>query len=163
MHAATLELMRDQVHAIYRAVTGADLLDDAPEPREANVELDELERRFADLEAIARHVPAVVRRVPPFSFAPPVDVLDAGSEFLIEAAAPGVDREDVRVEVEGTTLTIMGVRLGERATNGRAFLQAEIPRGPFQRSVQLPIPVLGAPSFEVEHGMIVIHVPKSAS
>ncbi len=163
MHATTLELMRDQVRAIYRALTGSDL----PEPEAApagapDVPLEEVARRFADLEAMARAIPAVTERVPPFSFAPPFDAIDEGRELLVEVAVPGVDRDDLTVERVDDLLIISGVRKGGRAANGRTYLHAEIPRGPFHRVIRLPATATSEPRIEIDRGLIRIHLPKTA-
>jgi len=54
-----------------------------PEPLEAN----EVERRFAELEALARTKPELTQRIPPFSFTPLADVLEGQDEFWIELAS----------------------------------------------------------------------------
>lgn len=167
MTPQTLELMQDQVCAIYRALTGTDLIvPEAPSsgpPEAAAVDEAELERRFADLEALARSLPAVGERVPPFSFHPPVDVLDEGPSWLIELAVPGVAPEDVSAERRGDVLTISGLRRGERAGNGRTYLHAEIPRGPFSRTVALPGPVGSDPDVTVERGVVLIRLAKAVA
>ena len=162
MHRSTYELMREQVRAIHRALTGSDLPEgDGHTPSGLPASTPEIvARRFTDLEAIARTLSVVAERVPPFAFSPPIDVIDEENELLIEAAIPGVDKSDVTVDLSGDVLVIAGVRVGERASNGRAFRHAEIPRGPFRRVVLLPYPVMGEPRAEVERGMIRIHLAK---
>src|SRR6266702_6815866 len=98
MHPELIQIMRDQVCTIYRAVTGADMptvevADGDPEPP-----LEEVTRSFAELEAMARTSPALAERVPPFSFSPSLDVFLDGENLLIEAVVPGVDRKDITVE-----------------------------------------------------------------
>jgi HSP20 family molecular chaperone IbpA len=165
MNPATLELMHDQVCAIYRALTGTDLIvpEAPPAPEgEARVEDEELNRRFADLEALARRIPSVGERVPPFSFTPPIDVLQEPEALLIEVALPGVERGDVSVERRDGALEVTGVRRGERAANGRTYAHAEIPRGPFRRVIPLPEGVgSGAPEVKVAHGMVSIRLAKA--
>lgn len=164
MTPETLDLMHDQVCAIYRALTGTDLIvPEAPLPPgpDARVEDEELQRRFADLEALARSVPQVGGRVPPFSFSPPVDVLDEGPSWLVELAVPGIDAGDVTAERRGDALTISGLRRGERAGNGRAYLHAEIPRGPFSRTVALPGELGSDPQVTVERGVVRVRVAKA--
>lgn len=162
----TVELMRDQVRAIYRALTGTDM-PDTEQPAEqsaaqSEVSMDEVARRFADLESLARRIPVVVERVPPFSFAPPIDAIDDGHELIIEVSVPGVREEDVSVEREDDLLTISGVRGGSRASNGRSYFLAEIPRGPFHRAVRLPYAIQSEPRMEVERGLIRIHLAKTS-
>ncbi len=177
MDDITLDLMSDQVRAIYRALTGEDL----PERREAagpagsspagsspagsspagpGPSPEEVARAFAALEMIARQIPTVAERVPPFSFSPPFDAIDADREVLVEIGVPGIEKKDVKVQLEGNAVTVSGFRGGHLAANGRVYYHAELPRGPFHRTVPLPCPVFGEPRVEVEQGLIRIHLSK---
>lgn len=166
MHANTLELMHDQVRAIYRAVTGKELSEASSaggageETSVGEVPIDELARRFADLDTQARSIPAVMERVPPFSFAPLLDAIEDEGELLLELAVPGIARDDVDVARTGDLLVVSGVRRGERAADGRSYFHAEIPRGPFFRVIKLPPGMFAEPRIEVERGMIFVHLDK---
>jgi HSP20 family molecular chaperone IbpA len=163
MHPATISLMRDQVRAIYRALTGVDMPEPPASSWRADVSIEDVARQFAELEAIARTIPAVAERVPPFSFAPPLDALEEGRELIIEIAVPGIERDDVTVERSDDLLVVSGVRTGERASNGRSYLHAEIPRGPFHRVVKLPYPTRSEPRVHVEGGMIQIRLSRKTA
>jgi HSP20 family molecular chaperone IbpA len=161
MHPSTIELMHEHVRTIYRAATGAELGEgDASATEQAPPDEGEVERRFAELEALARQNPAIDERVPPFSFTPLVDLIDAGSELVVELAAPGVEREDVEVEALEHELLVSGVRRGGRASNGCAYLHAEIPRGPFSRVIALPCTVEPHVNLDVRNGVILIRLRK---
>ena len=162
MHPATLELMRDQVRGIYRALTGSDMPEPEGPPSGPEVSVEDVARRFAELESLARANPAVVERVPPFSFAPPLDAIEEERDLLIEVAVPGVDKADVSVERSGELLVISGVRRGERVANGRSYLHAEIARGPFHRVVRLPFATGAEPRVEVDRGLIRIRLAKAS-
>lgn len=160
MQATTIELMRDQARAIYRALTGSEL----PEPEagsgETEVAPEEVARRFADLESMARSLPAVMDRLLPISFVPPLDALEHEDTLLFELAVPGVDRDDVTIERIGDVLVVFGVRRAAREANGAGYRHSEIPRGPFHRVVQLPYPTDAEPRVEVERGLVRIHLAK---
>lgn len=166
MQPAMIELMRDQVHAIYRAVTGSNLPEGEAPPSEegkatgeaSSTDLDDLERRFVELETLARTLPSVAERVPPFSFTPLLDVMTVEGGVVLELALPGTDRADVEVTVEGEVLAVSGFRRADRAADGREYVHAEIPCGPFHRVVRLPIPVEGEPRVELERGLLRIHI-----
>jgi HSP20 family molecular chaperone IbpA len=166
MDPTTVELMLDQVRAIHRALTGNDPPEPPSETLSAKAPLaEEVVHRFANLEAIARHMPNIIERVPPFSFSPPLDALNDEHEVLIEIAVPGVERKDVKVERTGQLVVISGFRRGERVANGRTYFHAEIPRGPFHRVVRLPFALLGElgePRIEFNQGLIEIHFPKTS-
>jgi HSP20 family protein len=153
-------LMRAQVNAIYRAATGCELVTEQA-GEETELAADDVALRFADLQAMARSIPFVSARVPPFSFTPQVDVLEAEKEWVVAMTVPGVDSDDVAVEVSGDALTVSGARRIGTA-GGSSYLHAEIPRGPFSRIVRLPEPIESQPRVEFEHGMLSIRIAKAA-
>jgi HSP20 family molecular chaperone IbpA len=165
MHTTTLELMHDHVRAIYRVLTGSDLPEKAQEPEPAPTgeapPLDLVAQRFADLEMVARTIPLVAERVPPFSFAPPLDAIGTDKELIIEIAISGIERRDVDVELSDGLLVISGSRAGELPVDGRIYYHAEIPRGPFRRVVRLPHAVTGAPRVDVEQGLVRVRLTKA--
>ena len=113
MRPTSLELMHDHVRAIHRAVTGSD----PPEPATPTaptepITADRVANDFAALEALARSLPFVAERVPPFSFAPPLDLIGTERELVIELGVPGVDREGVDATLEGMPLGEKSVALG---------------------------------------------------
>jgi HSP20 family protein len=160
MHPATIELMHEQVRTIYRAATGAELGAAAQSTAEQAPPDSEVERRFAELDELARRNRAIGERVPPFSFTPLVDLIDDGSDLRVEIAAPGVEAADIRVEPAERELRISGIRRGESFSNGRMYLHAEIPRGPFSRVIPLPCAVDPQAHVDVRSGVIVISLRK---
>jgi len=165
MHRLTYELMRDHVRAIFSAVTGGEL----PQHPDARGSLplpsgpeaiDLVARRFAELEVYARLIPGVAVSLPPFAFAPLLDVSERDRELIVELAVPGATQDDVNVEISGGALVISGVRASE-PSDGRVYRHAEIPCGPFRRSVILPNDVSGETKHvQVKDGIIRITLPK---
>ena len=160
MHPELIEIMRDQVCTIYRAVTGTDMptveaADGEPEPP-----LEEVTRSFAELEAMARTNPALSERVPPFSFTPRLDIFLDGEDLLIEAAVPGVDRRDVTVECADGTVVISGIRRGRHGSNERTY-SGEIPHGPFYRSLRIPFPMSGEAAVDLDRGLLRVRLKRS--
>lgn len=163
MNRVTYELIEDQLRAIYRVLTGSDA---PPTAEEADAEPppvseDELERRFADVEASVRAVPAVAGRVPPYAFTPTIDVVEESEVLVVEAALPGVDEADLEVGLHDGMLVLTGIRRGEHVANGRKYVHAEIPRGPFRRVVALPCAVAGQPAVKVDQGLVRISIRKT--
>lgn len=156
----TVDLMQDQVKAIFRALTGKEL-EERGEPEAGRTpSVDEVARRFAALDLEARQLPGVAERIPPFSFTPPIDVIEDGEEWVIELAVPGVDADDVDVEIEEGLLVVRGVRDGGKTANGRVFLHGEIPRGPFKRVLAVPGDVEGEPRVDGELGLVRVRLSK---
>lgn len=174
MRQTHLELMHDHVRAIHRAITGSDppspsasVPASAPaksgeRPAQAPT-FDELARRFAELESLARSLPSVAERVPPFSFAPPLDLIGTERDLIIELGVAGVDRESVDARVEEDYLVVTGSRSLAVLLDGRIYLHAEIPRGPFRREVQLTAAISGRPRVEVEDGIVRVRLSKSST
>jgi HSP20 family molecular chaperone IbpA len=161
MHPATIELMHEHVRTIYRAATGSELNEsDAAAAEAAPADDQEVERRFAELDALVRSNPQIDERVPPFSFTPLADVIEDGPHLMVELAAPGVERADVAVELRDRELVVSGVRRSERGRDGRVYLHAEIPHGPFQRAIALPCAVEPRMQLDVRSGVILIRLRK---
>ncbi len=163
MQAKRLDMMHDHVRSIHRALTGNDPPEGEPAGEEAAAPTPEqVSERFAELEALARAIPLIAERVPPFSFSPPLDVIGTEREVILELGVPGVDAGDVEVDVADNTLTVSGSRSTNLALNGRIYFHAEMPRGPFRREIRLPEATSGAPRVEVDNGVIRIRLAKTA-
>jgi HSP20 family molecular chaperone IbpA len=160
MDTSTLQLMQDRVRTIYRALTGNDLTETRGAPsQEDGPPPDQVMRQFAELEAVVRSVPSLAERLPPFSFVPALDAAETERELLVEIGVPGVEREDVNVEVHDDLLVVSGTRRGDGA-EPRTYYHAEIPRGPFHRVWHLPYAVGGEPRVRVENGLISIRLAR---
>jgi HSP20 family molecular chaperone IbpA len=162
MRATTLEMMHDHVRSIHRAVTG----DDPPEApngeeREAPT-VEAVGRLFSELESMARSSRYIAERVPPFSFAPPLDVIGTEKELIVELGVPGVQTTDVEFELTRRTLVVSGARSTAQALDGRVYFHTEMARGPFRRVVLLPEVTSGAPRLEVENGVIRIRMARAS-
>src|SRR5215813_5614393 len=52
---------------------------------------------------------------------PPVDIEESDKEYLIKAELPGVKKEEVKLEVEGGTLSISGERKAEKEEKDKKY------------------------------------------
>jgi HSP20 family molecular chaperone IbpA len=161
MQPRIIQSMHDQVRAIYRALTGEDVAESDASPETTEETDEDITRRFAELEALARVLPSVMERVPPFTFTPPVDIIAAADTVIVELALPGVDREEITAELRPSALVIGGIRR-DPADRGEVF-HAEIPRGPFLRTIPLPFPIEGEPRIELDRGVLRIYLPLAAT
>ncbi|MBI4720703.1 MAG: Hsp20/alpha crystallin family protein [Chitinivibrionia bacterium] len=76
-----------------------------------------------------------------FGWTPPTDVFETETELVIIMDIAGMNRRDISVMTDGKVLTIQGVR-GEVAPPGKKqFHKMEIQVGPFQRLIQVPVPI----------------------
>jgi HSP20 family protein len=95
----------------------------------------------------------------PGTWAPAVDVLETEDAYLIFAELPGVQRDEIQLQVRDRRLEISGRRqtLGEN----RNFLRMERSYGPFRRTFDLGAPVdVDAISAAFEAGVLRVLVPK---
>jgi HSP20 family protein len=97
-----------------------------------------------------------------FDWSPAVDISETGEEYLIRAALPAVNKEDVEVTFENGVLTLSGARLQKEEQKDEKFHKVENYYGNFSRSFALP-DVIDADSIRAESrdGVLTIHVPKA--
>ena len=90
---------------------------------------------------------------------PPVDVFETERQLWIITALPGVAPEAVRVDIEGPTLIIAGLR--PLPTKGRKanIVRLEIPYGRFERRITLS-PRLRLSERELANGCLVLTFAK---
>lgn len=162
MQSQLIESMRDQVRTIYRVATGTDIPEVQTSGTEPDTPIEEVTRSFAELEALARTIPALAEHIPPFSFTPSLDVLVEGDELVIEAAVPGVDREDVAVACVDEILVISGFRRGHGDVGAASYSHSEIPYGPFSRTFHLPFAIAGEPATDLDRGLLRIRLKRSS-
>jgi HSP20 family molecular chaperone IbpA len=162
MQNEIIQSMHDRVRAIYRAFTGEEVAEGEAGAETTEDTDEDITRRFAELEAVAQAFPAVMERVSPFTFMPPVDVIAAEGAVVIEVALPGVERDAITVERVPGALVISGIRPDSRALAGTLF-HAEIPRGPFYRSIPLAFPIEREPRIELERGVLRIYLTLAAA
>ncbi|MFB6295795.1 MAG: Hsp20/alpha crystallin family protein [Halobacteriales archaeon] len=90
----------------------------------------------------------------------PVDVRDAGDEFVVTAELPGFEKEDIEVTLADRTLRIDADRDSETATEGE-YIRRERRRESTSRSVHLPEAV-AEEGIEASHsnGVLTVTLPK---
>lgn len=111
---------------------------------------------------------------------PKVNISEAGSEFTIELAVPGFDKDAFHVAVNDNVLTISGQKVednshadspesengndtngGNGSSNGKRYIRREFSSASFERTFTLPQSVdiegIGA---TYDAGVLHVHVPK---
>jgi len=93
---------------------------------------------------------------------PRVDVNETDKEINIDVELPGIDKEDVKVEVRDNTLTISGERKSEKKTEDENCSVAERHYGKFERSFTLTDGVdANRITAEYKNGVLTLGVPKT--
>ncbi|HUT74766.1 MAG TPA: Hsp20/alpha crystallin family protein [Armatimonadota bacterium] len=117
---------------------------------------DRVNRIFEDC---SRHRTAPPQAAQSGVWAPRVDVSESAESFVFEAELPGVQREDIQIEVEGDRLTISGER---KPADGREYVRVERPHGPFHRSFAIAVPIEhAAASASFRDGVLEVTLPKA--
>ena len=94
---------------------------------------------------------------------PMVNIKETNDNFEVEMAAPGMSKEDFRLELDGTTLTITSEKKEEHEVNeGERYTRREFAYQSFQRSFQLPKEVVDAEKIQAryENGVLRLVIPK---
>lgn len=72
---------------------------------------------------------------------PPLNVMENKDSLIIEAELPGLDANDIDVNLSGDILTIKGEKKEEKTEDGKHYHCTECHVGFFQRSFRLPVSV----------------------
>jgi HSP20 family protein len=94
---------------------------------------------------------------------PLVNIKETNENFEVEMAAPGMNKEDFKVELDGNVLTITSEKKDENEINeGDRYTKREFSYQSFRRSFQLPKEVVDAEKIEAkyENGVLKLLVPK---
>jgi HSP20 family protein len=73
-----------------------------------------------------------------FEWSPQIEVFQREGEFCIRADLPGMNKDDVRVEVRDDAIVLQGERRQENREEREGFYSTEVSYGRFYREVPLP-------------------------
>ena len=92
---------------------------------------------------------------------PSCDMVETDEAIIVEIEVPGMQREDVRVEVQSNTLHIAGDRRLTTERQGRNFHYLERHYGHFERQLPLPSSVdRNAIRADFDNGVLTVTLPK---
>lgn len=93
---------------------------------------------------------------------PKVNILETPEEFRVEMAAPGMKKEDFRVELDNNLLTISSeLKHEEEMPENHRYSRREFSYQSFRRSFHLPDTVENEKiKARYEHGMLSLVIPK---
>jgi HSP20 family protein len=120
---------------------------------------DEFWRRpFPSLIGAERWWPAPAFRMP----APTLDVYEEKDDVVVKAELPGLSKEDIEVNLTGSTLTIKGEKKKEEEVKEKDYYRRERSYGSFTRSLELPSEVKADQvSASFKNGVLEIRMPKT--
>ena len=95
---------------------------------------------------------------------PSMDVAETESGITVKMEVPGVDPEQLDINISGHTLTVQGEKAEESEENRKGFYHSERRFGSFKRVIELPKTV-NPDSVTAEHknGIVTISLKKSAN
>lgn len=92
----------------------------------------------------------------------PIDLTENADNFIVKAALPGMDPNDLEVTVQDNVLTIQGEMKGEEEKKDERYHVRERRWGTFARSIALPSSVdAGRVQAEYENGILCLTLPKT--
>ncbi len=129
---------------------------------------------FVELEDVSKHLNRIFGRFPSrvetsrelltmADWTPSVDISETDTAYVIKGEIPGVNKEDVKINIEAGMITIRGERKQEKEEKDKKFHRIERSYGSFMRSFRLPDNVdETAVKADFKDGMINVTLPKSA-
>jgi HSP20 family protein len=96
-----------------------------------------------------------------YDWSPPVDIYETGDGVVLKVELPGVNKDDVSVEVKDNVLTLKGERLLDPEIKDENYYRKERSFGKFNRSFSLQEtikPDLIKASFK--NGVLTVEIPR---
>ena len=96
------------------------------------------------------------------SFTPRVDVTEDNNNLYVHAEVPGVDKNDIKINIVGDVITISGEKKSEEKDEKKNYYRIERNYGAFTRSFTLPSEVVvDKIAAEYKEGVLVVTLPKT--
>jgi HSP20 family protein len=127
-----------------------------------------LNRMFEPHEAVRRLFSELVHQpwggheaLPASTWQPCCDMVETDDAIIVEVELPGMQREDVHVDIQGDILRIAGERHVSTQRQGHNFHYLERQFGHFERQLPLPHSVdRDAIRADFSNGILVVTLPK---
>ncbi|MCD6286534.1 MAG: Hsp20/alpha crystallin family protein [Anaerolineae bacterium] len=95
------------------------------------------------------------------AFVPRVDVVESDKEITVTAELPGMEEEDIELQIRDNALVIRGEKEHHEEEKGRSIYRAERSYGYVQRSVPLPAEVDADKANAIyKNGVLTVTLPK---
>jgi Molecular chaperone (small heat shock protein) len=97
------------------------------------------------------------------SSTPAVNIRETPDKFMVEMAAPGMDKKDFKIELDGNSLTISSEKQDQwQDKEGDSYNRKEFSYQSFYRTFHLPKEVVDADKIKAkyENGILQLEVPK---
>ena len=94
---------------------------------------------------------------------PAVNIKETNENFVVEMAAPGMEKKDFKIELDGHTLTISSEKQDtHEEKEGESYNRKEFSYQSFYRTFHLPKDVVDADKIKAkyENGLLQLEIPK---
>ncbi|HEX7636676.1 MAG TPA: Hsp20/alpha crystallin family protein [Noviherbaspirillum sp.] len=92
------------------------------------------------------------------------DVFEDDQRIVVRLEVPGIDKNDMDVEVQGSTLVVKGEKRFERENSQGRYRVLQCAYGSFRREVRLPSDVLAEQAkASYKNGVLRVELPKAPS
>jgi len=111
---------------------------------------DELNRLFQDTSSL-----------PEVGFIPAAELSETEDAFTLRLEVPGMNREDLNIEVTSNSVRISGERKPEIHHETQGVQRSEFRYGSFERIITLPKDVMNTEvQADYQNGILTLHLPK---
>ena len=94
-------------------------------------------------------------------YLPALDLVETDDQYLLKVDLPGLREDDVKIELDGTVLTISGERKSDHEDRAEGWHRIERSYGQFTRSLTLPDGVRAdAIVAAFDHGVLEVRIAK---
>ncbi len=119
---------------------------------------EEINQLFDDLFGAPQSAPAFER-----NWAPVMDIVEKDKGYSLHAELPGMDANDLQLEVSEGILTLKGEKKAHKEENEGSYMRRETTHGSFRRSISLPENAdFDKAQANFKNGVLTLEVPKKA-
>jgi len=93
-------------------------------------------------------------------FMPPVDINEECDNLVVTTNLPGINKEDIKLDLKGDMLEISARSGEEKETEKEGYIRRERSYTRFYRAVHLPASVKEEGTARMENGVLTITLPK---
>lgn len=128
--------------------------------REMDMLRRQMDRLFYDLAESNRETTDILPETKA-TWMPAVEMQDGGSDLVLRAEIPGVDRKDLDIQVMRDRVLIAGEHRQERRSEDQGRFRSEFRYGSFQRIIPLPVKVQNDQvKADLKEGILTLTLPK---
>jgi len=122
---------------------------------------NEVFRGMFDIFSSERFSKSKIKMHSELTWKPPVDVIETEEELIVLVEISGMKGSEISVVTDGRLLKIKGIRKDIGPKGKKQFYKLEIPVGPFEREIKIPVDVdYKNVSATYENGMLRVSMKK---